>query len=111
MESDTMDRREMALLLEEHLRNVNIYFDREKEFPKGRGPLKTYIVEAHSPNGDSLSGGAVQSVLLEAAESRNLKVHATKDKSLFQLTRGDVGFFCDVLDSRFWIVHTMSNVD
>jgi hypothetical protein len=26
-----MDRKEMALHLEEHLRNVNVYFDRERE--------------------------------------------------------------------------------
>jgi hypothetical protein len=106
-----MDRKDMALLLEEHLRNVNIYFDREEEFPKGRGPLKTYIIEAHGPNGDVPRDGGAASVLLRAAEKHHLRVDATRDKTLFQVSKGDVGFFFDVLDPRFWVVHTMSNVD
>lgn len=106
-----MDRKEMALLLEEHLRNVNVYFDREKEFPKGRGPLKTYVLEAHASNGDSLVAKNAPSALLELAEGVGLKVRETKDKNLFEASKGEVGFFFDLLDPRFWVAHTMSNVD
>ena len=106
-----MDRKELALRLEEHLRNVNVYFDREHEYSKGRGPLKTYIVEAHAHNGDSIRSGAASSVLFDAADRHKLHVQETKDKNLFEVSRGEAGFFFDVLDPRFWIVHTMSNID
>lgn len=106
-----MDRKEMALLLEEHLRNVNVYFDREKEFPKGRGPLKTYVLEAHASNGDSLVAKNAPSTLSELAERVGLNVRDTKDKNLFEASKGEVGFFFDLLDPRFWVAHTMSNVD
>jgi hypothetical protein len=109
-----MDRREMALLLEEHLRNVNVRFDNEHEgsdVPKGRGPLKTYILEAHTKNGKTIRTSGAPAVLFEAAESFGLKVRGTDDKTLFEAWKGDAGFFFDVLDSRFWAVHTMSNID
>jgi hypothetical protein len=106
-----MDRKEMALLLEEHLRNVNVYFDREKEFPKGRGPLKTYLLEAHTENGDKLDSKNAPETLSEAVAKVGLRVRETRDKSLFEVSKGDVGFFFDLLDTRFWVVHTMSNVD
>jgi len=106
-----MDRKEMALHLEEHLRNVNVYFDREREFPKGRGPLKTYLLEAHAGNGDTLDSRSAPEILSEAAEKVGLKVRETQDKSLFEASKGDVGFFFDLLDTRFWVAHTMSNVD
>jgi len=106
-----MDRRELALRLEEHLRNVNVYFDRENEFPKGGGPLKTYIVEAHAQNGDTLSRENASAALSEATGKHGLRLSETKDRTLFEVSKGDVGFFFDVLDSRFWVVHTMSNVD
>lgn len=106
-----MDRRDLALRLEEHLRNVNVYFDREEEFPKGRGPLKTYIIEAHAQDGESLRTGSAASVLFDAAERHRLHVEQTRDKNLFEVSKGDVGFFFDLLDARFWIVHTMSNID
>jgi hypothetical protein len=106
-----MDRREMALLLEDHLRNVNVYFDREREFPKGRGPLKTYLLEAHAEDGEVLNSRNAPAILSEVAESAGLNVQPTEDKTLFQASKGDVGFFFDLLDSRFWIAHTMSNVD
>src|SRR5467141_436184 len=106
-----MDRKEMALLLEDHLRNVNVYFDREREFPKGRGPLKTYLLEAHAENGEVLNPKKAPEILSEAAERVGLTVRQTEDKSLFEASKGDVGFFFDLLDARFWIAHTMSNVD
>lgn len=105
-----MDRRIMAEVLEEHLRNVNVYFDREGEFPKGRGPLKTYLIEAHSPGGDDLDHRGAVEVLSGAAQAANLQLQRTDDKALFQLTHGEIGFFFDVLDPRFWVVHTMSTV-
>jgi hypothetical protein len=106
-----MDRREMAGVLEEYLRNVNVYFDREKEFPKGRGPLKTYIVEAHGASGDSLDHRSAANTLVEIAEGGRLDVKETRDEALFQVTKGEVGFFFDLLDPRFWVVHTMSNIE
>ena len=107
----TMDRRIMADVLEEHLRNVNVYFDREGEFPKGRGPLKTYLIEAHASDGNDLNHQTAPDALSNAADAASLQVQGTDDRTLFQLTDGDVGFFFDVLDPRFWVVHTMSNVD
>jgi hypothetical protein len=101
----------MAEVLEEHLRNVNVYFDREGEFPKGHGPLKTYLIEAHGFGGDDLNHATVPDALSKVADASNLRFQGTDDKTLFQLTDADVGFFFDVLDPRFWVVHTMSNVD
>jgi len=106
-----MNRLNMAEVLEEHLRKVNVYFDREGEFPKGHGPLKTYLLEAHGFGGDDLNHATVPDALSKVADASNLRFQETEDKTLFQLTDGDVGFFFDVLDPRFWIVHTMSNVD
>jgi hypothetical protein len=106
-----MDRKEMALLLEEHLRNVNVQFDRENEFPKGGGPLKTYILEAHAQNGETIGQSGAAEVLFDAAERFGLKVRETDDRTLFEASKGDVGFFFDILDSRFWVAHTMSNID
>jgi hypothetical protein len=105
-----MDRRIMAEVLEEHLRNVNVYFDREGEFPKGRGPLKTYLMEVHAPDGEDLDHRRTVEVLSAAAKGADLQFERTDDEALFQLTRGDIGFFFDVLDPRFWVVHTMSNI-
>ncbi|MGD1155904.1 MAG: hypothetical protein ABSA41_08765 [Terriglobia bacterium] len=106
-----MDRREMADILEEHLHNVNVYFDREEKFPKGRGPLKTYIVEAHRPDGNSLDHGDAAATLVGIAKDGGFDVRETRDETLFQLTKGEVGFFFDLLDPRFWIVHTMSLIE
>jgi hypothetical protein len=101
----------MAEILEEHLRSVNVYFDREKEFPKGRGPLKTYVLEAHKPDGDSLDRRGAAELLGEASQGVGLQLQPTNDKALFQATKGQIGFFFDLLDPRFWVVHTMSNID
>jgi hypothetical protein len=106
-----MDRLEMAGILEEHLRNVNVYFDREGEFPKGRGPLKTYIVEAHGSNGEGLSHRTATRALAEIGNQAGLDVRETRDEALFQVTKGELGFFFDLLDPRFWILHTMSNIE
>lgn len=105
-----MNRIQMAEMLEEHLRNVNVYFDREGEFPKGRGPLKTYFLEAHAHNAGPLDHKAVFNVLSEVARAADLQIERTDDKNLFQLSHGKLGFFFDVLDPRFWVIHTMSNV-
>jgi hypothetical protein len=106
-----MNRREMAETLQEYLRNVNVYFDREKEFPKGRGPLKTYVVEAHQANGEALDHLAAAKALELLASAGALRITETEDLTLFQITKGEVGFFFDLLDPRFWVVHTMSNID
>jgi len=101
----------MSELLNEHLRSVNVYFDRESEFPKGRGPLKTYVVEAHSPDGDCLRAGEASEVLQRVSKESALRITPTDDKNLFEVRSDGAGFFVDVLDPRFWVVHTMSNVD
>jgi hypothetical protein len=106
-----MDRRDMAEILQEYLRNVNVYFDREREFPKGRGPLKTYIIEGHQANGDALGHHAAAQTLASVAQGSGLEVAETHDQTLFQVRKGEVGFFFDLLDPRFWVVHTMSNID
>jgi hypothetical protein len=106
-----MNRKQMSELLDEHLRSVNVYFDRESEFPKGRGPLKTYIIEAHSPDGDCLCDGEAADVLHHVGKQEGLLVDRTDDQNLFEVRTPDAGFFFDVLDPRFWVVHTMSNVD
>ncbi len=106
-----MDRRDMAENLQEYLRNVNVYFDREKEFPKGRGPLKTYIIEAHQPDGNGLDHDGAPEILAEIGKGSDLRIVETADRTLFEVTKGDVGFYFDLLDPRFWIVHTMSNID
>lgn len=109
-EETDMDRKQMADLLEDHLRNVNVYFDREGEFPKGRGPLKTYFLEAHAPNSESLDHKSAFDTLSNVARVVDLNVERTDDRNLFQVSRGKLGFFFDLLDPRFWVVHTMSNV-
>jgi len=106
-----MNRKDMALLLEEHLRNVNVQFDKETEVPKGRGPLKTYVLEAHTREGETIKGSDAPAVLSQAAEQFGLRVRKTDDKTLFEASKGEVGIFFDVLDSRFWVAHTMSNID
>ena len=106
-----MNRRIMSELLDEHLRSVNVYFDRESEFPKGRGPLKTYIVEAHAPDGGCLEDGNASDVLNHISKNAGLRVSRTDDKNLYDVRSDRAGFFFDLLDPRFWIVHTMSNVD
>ena len=111
MKENTMNRRKMSELLDEHLRSVNVYFDRESEFPKGRGPLKTYIVEAHAPNGACLVDGDALELLTRLSKDVGLRVSKTDDKNLYEVLSQRAGFFFDLLDPRFWVVHTMSNVD
>lgn len=106
-----MNRRKMSEILDEHLRSVDVYFDDESAFPKGRGPLKTYIVEAHAPDGTCLQNGDAADVLNQISKSTGLRVSKTDDKNLFDVRSHQAGFFFDLLDSRFWVVHTMSNVD
>src|SRR5262249_58446310 len=106
-----MNRRDMSELLDEHLRSVNVYFDRETEFPKGRGPLKTYVMEAHSPDGSCLRDGEASELLKYIAKKAAFRMTQTDDRNLFQVQTDKAGFFFDLLDSRFWVVHTMSNVD
>jgi len=72
---------------------------------------KTYIVEAHSPDGDCLRDGEAADVLQHVAKGEGLRIDRTDDKNLFDIRSDEAGFFFDVLDPRFWIVHTMSNVD
>ena len=106
-----MNRRDMSELLDEHLRSVNVYFDRETEFPKGRGPLKTYVVEAHSPDGNCLRDGEAPDVLQHIVKKASFRIARTDDRNLYQVETDKAGFFFDLLDPRFWVVHTMSNVD
>jgi hypothetical protein len=106
-----MNRRQMSELLDEHLRSVNVYFDRESEFPKGRGPLKTYIVEAHTPDGACLRDGEPSDLIHRLSKDIGMRVNKTDDKNLYEVLSDSAGFFFDVLDPRFWVVHTMSNVD
>src|SRR5262249_1144303 len=47
----------------------------------------------------------------EASKRSGLQLTRTDDKALFQAFRGDAGFFFDTLDPRFWVVHTMSNIE
>lgn len=106
-----MDRREMAEVLDQHIRSVNVYFDREEQFPAGKGPLKTYILEVHPIDGEGSGRHPVEELLEAVSSKTGLTFDSTKDQTLLRGTKGDSGFFFDLLNPRFWIVHTMSNIE
>ena len=106
-----MDRRKMANILQDHLLSVKGYFEWQQEYRKGRGPLKTYLIEAHTPKGEGLDHRTARDLLVDLLKPTGVDVAHTEDGTLFQASSNEVGFFFDVLDPRFWVVHTMSNVD
>lgn len=75
--------------------------------------LKSYIVEAHPA--DSLQ--TASRMLSEGGERADVKVQETDDPSLFLLMatvlnegqEEEVGFWVDVANPRFWLLHTKTN--
>ncbi len=107
----TMNRAEMAEIFDRHLHNVTVHFEWTEEFAAGKGPLKTYIVEAHDLNGDAPSQASAASVLGNIEKRFGFRVEATDDPSLAVLMKEDTRFFIDLLNPRFWVVHTTANID
>jgi hypothetical protein len=101
----------MAELFDEHLRNVTIHFERAEEFPSGQGPLKTYLVEAHSENGGVAEPSALPALLNSVCDRFGFGIQPTEDPTLFLMSKRDTPYFVDVLNPRFWLVHTTANID
>ena len=105
-----MNRASMAELFDEHLRNVTIHFERAEEYPAGQGPLKTYILEAHGLNGAAATESGVSGLFAYLQGRFGLEVEPTEDPTLTVLTKGEVRYFVDALNPRFWVVHTTANI-
>jgi hypothetical protein len=106
-----MNRAEMAELFDQHLHNVTVHFERAEEYGKGQGPLKTYIIEAHDLNGDSSTHVGTKAVLEDLQERFGFQVDTTEDPTLVVLDKEEVRYFIDLLNPRFWVVHTTANID
>lgn len=75
-------------------------------FRVGLGTAKTFAIEVNAPDGDPDRA---------VARARDLLVHhglelaTTSDPSVAVAWSESLGLFIDVLDPRFWLIHSMSN--
>ena len=106
-----MNRTEMAEIFDRHLHNVTAHYEWTEEYPQGQGPLKTYIIEAHDLNGATPSPVGAQSVLGDLEKRFDFKTEATDDPTLAILAKNETRFFLDILNPRFWVIHTTANIN
>lgn len=106
-----MDRREMANVLESRMVAGYTAQQATGRVPKGRNPLKSYLVEANVPD-DAKNNHRILN-FLESHVETPMEIEETKDPSLLLLRLGTnkTEFFLDSLDPRFWILHTVEAAD
>lgn len=104
-----MDRRTLALALDEWMTTGYNHLLGTHRHKRGHHLLKTYLVEANTPkrNGEALD---VVSFFERNTPRGPIDVASTDDQSIFQLHIGRTGvpFFLDTLDRRFWVLHTIA---
>lgn len=107
-----MDRKEMARVLDDWMASGYAHFKDSGRLPRGRNPLKSYIVEANAPGIDDHRNG-VKSFFDSADLSVPVEVEETDDPTLqnIRVGHGKVPFFLDTFDTRFWILHSIATAD
>jgi hypothetical protein len=78
---------------------------RKRELPFGlpSGTVKTYALEVNGTAGDTQKAAERAHDIARAA---GLEFAATRDPALLLTWQGELGMVVDVLDPRFWLVHT-----
>lgn len=97
-----LDRQGLAALLGPSLAGAAITDKAAKALIAGSGTVKTYTVEVNAANGEA------PEVLARQANALGFEVLATSDSDLFMLRGDRLSFFVDLLDPRFWLLHTAS---
>lgn len=105
-----MDRRTMVRYFDEWMTTGHGYFRDTGRYAKGRNLVKSYLVEANAPEVGKAADG-VHSFFTRAAVPTPLKIVPTDDPVIYRLAIGArrVEFFLDTLDTRFWMLHTVSS--
>lgn len=97
-----LDRQGLAGLLSPFLAGRGLEAD--QKLVHGRGPVKSYGLEVDGPR----DAGAAAEFVEALAHASGMQSHATNDDTLLVMGGNDVVFFVDVLDPRFWLLHTVS---
>lgn len=107
-----MDRKEMTRHLDEWMSSSYAHFRASRRLPRGRNPLKSYIVEANALDGSKRQEG-VTSFFKHADLPIPVEVEETDDPTLqiLRIGRSGVSFFLDTLDTRFWLLHSTATAD
>ena len=109
-------RREMAARLEEVMSRAYTELEERQRLEAGTSLLKTYLLEAHSGNGQHRD---ILHVLTAAFSVENLgrnsrgSVHETDEEFFYRIdatwSRSQAEFYVDASDHRFWILHSIFN--
>lgn len=75
-----------------------------QEALRDRGPVKSFGLEVDGPT----ARGEAAEFAEELASRSGLSIFNTSDDALFVLANDAVELFVDVLDPRFWLLHTVS---
>lgn len=97
-----LDRQGLAALLGPWLAGTTTVDKAARALIAGSGTVKTYTVEVNAAEGEA------PEVLARQASSLGFDVQSTRDSDLFVLRRDRLTFFADLLDPRFWLLHTAS---
>ncbi len=114
------DRRQLADFLQGRL--TGAYATGRSGRPSGGDaiPVKTYLLEWHPPNGaggdESLARKRTLQQLLSDVRLRSkfpARTHRSESAGLFTIEgsyrrRAPVHFYADLLDPRFWLIHTLA---
>jgi hypothetical protein len=95
----------MGRVLDEWMARGYAQFIQTGRLPRGRNPLKSYLVEANVPGVAEGSDGLSAFFARDDVPSPT-RLERTDDPTLHQIEVGRVRFFLDTLDPRFWLLHS-----
>lgn len=95
----------MGRVLDEWMARGYSQFVQTGRLPRGRNPLKSYLVEANVPEVDERPDG-IASFFAGNDLPFTVRLERTDDPTLHQIEVGRVRFFLDTLDPRFWLLHS-----
>lgn len=107
-----MDRKGMARTLEEGMAKGYAHLKGTGRLPRGRNPLKSYLIEANAPEVGEYRDG-VRRFFGGSDLPVSVEVVETDDPTIHQIRIGGnrIEFFLDTFDVRFWLLHSTASAD
>jgi hypothetical protein len=100
----------MGHLLDEWMARGHAEFKGTGRVGRGRNPLKSYLVEANVPDFGEQPDG-VAAFFAKDGVSVRVEVERGNDPTLHRIDVGQVSFFLDTLDPRFWLLHSTNTAE
>jgi hypothetical protein len=99
---------EMAARLAEAMTSSYDRYRKEQKLEYDTGLLKTYLIEADVASSKKSAHSDILTFLNQLAPVLNIKVFEAEDETLFNIEHGKDGYYLDVSDARFWVLHTLA---